>query len=49
MVKRGLAAKNFEQNVVGKVSKTEAEIQKYYEKHKILSLSFHLGHKSYSS
>lgn len=34
MVKRGLAAKNFEQNVVGKVSTTEAETKEYYEKHK---------------
>lgn len=34
MIRRGLAAKNFEQNVVGKVSVNEAEMKDYYEKHK---------------
>ncbi len=34
MIKRGLAAKSFEQTVVGKVSVTEAEMKDYYEKHK---------------
>jgi peptidyl-prolyl cis-trans isomerase C len=34
MIKRGLAAKRFEQTVVGKVTVTEAEMKDYYEKHK---------------
>ncbi len=34
MIKRGLAAKNFEQTMVGKVSVTEAEMKEYYESHK---------------
>lgn len=34
MIRRGLAAKNFEQNVVGKVHVNEAEMKEYYEKHK---------------
>lgn len=34
MVERGLAAKNFEQTVVGKVSVTDDEVKKYYDQHK---------------
>ncbi len=34
MIKRGLAAKSFEKNVVGKVAVAEAEMKDYYEKHK---------------
>ncbi len=34
MIKRGLAAKQFEQSVVGKVGVSEAEMKDYYEKHK---------------
>ncbi len=34
MIKRRLAAKNFEETVVGKVAVTEAEMKDYYEKHK---------------
>ncbi len=34
MIKRGLAAKHFEQTMIGKVSVTEAEMKDYYEAHK---------------